>query len=70
MVKDMDDTLECRDVLDQWDTDWKFNIKLKEVAKDLHHKLKEDSNGYPLPEKLWKYLFSETKNICDSFLSR
>ena len=66
MGKEIDDTEHCEDVLCQYNTDWKFNRKLKEVAKDLQYELKEDSNGYPLPEKLWKYLFSEINKTCDS----
>ena len=61
--REMDDTVDCEDVLYQYNTDWKFNRMLKEIANDLKYKLKKDSNGYLLPEKLWKYLYSEINNI-------
>ena len=59
MLKDWDDTKPCEDSLCRYNTDWKFNGLLKEVAKELQYELKKDSKGYPLPEKLWTYLFKE-----------
>jgi len=65
MVKDWDDTKPCWENLCRYNTDWKFNRLLKEVAKELQYELKEDSKEYPLPEKLWNYLFKEINQFIE-----
>ena len=63
IVKDWDDTKSNEENLSCYNTDWKFNRLVKKVAKELQYKLKVDSNGYLLPEKLWTYLFSEVNQF-------